>query len=53
MDAALATYCRDISEPKTLRGRMPAYRLYGDDAAHPPGAHPPHFPLTTARDAVG
>ncbi|MFB7501761.1 hypothetical protein ACFC09_45180 [Streptomyces sp. NPDC056161] len=28
VDAALATYCVDISEPKTLRGRMPAYRLY-------------------------
>ncbi|MFF3543250.1 hypothetical protein ACFYXD_15530 [Streptomyces platensis] len=28
VDAALATYCLDISEPKTLRGRMPAYRLY-------------------------
>ncbi|MFE4019287.1 hypothetical protein ACFXPZ_18020 [Streptomyces sp. NPDC059101] len=27
VDAALATYCLDISEPKTLRGRMPAYRL--------------------------
>ncbi|GLW19800.1 hypothetical protein Stsp01_65430 [Streptomyces sp. NBRC 13847] len=25
MDAA---YCVDISEPETLRGRMPAYRLY-------------------------
>ncbi|MEV5982104.1 hypothetical protein [Streptomyces sp. NPDC052114] len=28
VDAALARYCVDISEPKTLRGRMPAYRLY-------------------------
>ncbi|MEU9481693.1 relaxase domain-containing protein [Streptomyces sp. NPDC048191] len=28
VDAALATYCVDISEPKTLRGLMPAYRLY-------------------------
>ncbi|MFJ9472522.1 MobF family relaxase [Streptomyces caniferus] len=28
VDAALATHCLDISEPKTLRGRMPAYRLY-------------------------
>ncbi|MHB6912835.1 MobF family relaxase [Streptomyces sp. DB-54] len=28
VDAALATYCLDISEPNTLRGRMPAYRLY-------------------------
>ncbi|MFJ3955897.1 hypothetical protein ACIPXV_38690 [Streptomyces libani] len=28
MDAALATHCLDISEPKTLRGRMPAHRLY-------------------------
>ncbi|MEU1670384.1 MobF family relaxase, partial [Streptomyces sparsogenes] len=26
--AALATYCVDISEPKTLRGLLPAYRLY-------------------------
>ncbi|WP_261958291.1 hypothetical protein [Streptomyces nigrescens] len=28
MDAALATCYVDVSEPKTLRGRMPAYRLY-------------------------
>ncbi|MEU2718036.1 hypothetical protein [Streptomyces sp. NPDC007205] len=28
VDAALATYCVDISEPRTLRGLMPAYRLY-------------------------
>ncbi|MFJ2307561.1 MobF family relaxase [Streptomyces sp. NPDC087787] len=28
VDAALATYCLDISEPKTLRGLLPAYRLY-------------------------
>ncbi|MFI1607769.1 hypothetical protein ACH4YN_37625 [Streptomyces griseofuscus] len=28
VDAALATYCVDISEPKTLRGLLPAYRLY-------------------------
>ncbi|MFJ5535434.1 hypothetical protein [Streptomyces sp. NPDC093261] len=28
VDAALATYCVDISEPKTLRGLMPDYRLY-------------------------
>ncbi|MEV5009198.1 MobF family relaxase [Streptomyces sp. NPDC056159] len=28
VDAALAAHCLDISEPKTLRGRMPAYRLY-------------------------
>ncbi|MGR6968031.1 hypothetical protein ACU639_00060 [Streptomyces cynarae] len=28
VDAALATCCVDISEPKTLRGLMPAYRLY-------------------------
>ncbi|WP_436850689.1 hypothetical protein [Streptomyces longwoodensis] len=27
MTAALATYCVDISEPKTLRGPLPAYRL--------------------------
>ncbi len=28
VDAARATHCLDISEPKTLRGRMPAYHLY-------------------------
>jgi hypothetical protein len=28
VDAALATHCADISEPKTLRGRMREYRLY-------------------------
>ncbi|WP_078492525.1 MobF family relaxase [Streptomyces yerevanensis] len=28
VDAAIATHCLDISEPKTLRGRMPAYRFY-------------------------
>ncbi|MER6736492.1 MobF family relaxase [Streptomyces puniciscabiei] len=28
VDAAIATYCLDISEPKTLRGLLPAYRLY-------------------------
>ncbi|GGP32426.1 hypothetical protein GCM10018980_68420 [Streptomyces capoamus] len=28
VDAALATYCVDISEPKTLRGLLSAYRLY-------------------------
>ncbi|MFI1293333.1 MobF family relaxase [Streptomyces sp. NPDC020792] len=28
VDAALATYCVDISEPKSLRGLLPAYRLY-------------------------
>ncbi|WP_330479620.1 hypothetical protein OG301_38420 [Streptomyces platensis] len=27
VDATLATHCLDISEPKTLRGRMPAHRL--------------------------
>ncbi|MGV4988476.1 hypothetical protein ACVB8X_35465 [Streptomyces sp. NRAIS4] len=26
--AAIATYCLDINEPKTLRGLLPAYRLY-------------------------
>ncbi|MCX4598830.1 relaxase domain-containing protein [Streptomyces sp. NBC_01549] len=28
VDAAIATHCLDISEPKTLRGHMPAYRFY-------------------------
>ncbi|WP_285440119.1 MobF family relaxase [Streptomyces sp. ISL-24] len=28
VDAALTARCLDISEPKTLRGLMPAYRLY-------------------------
>jgi hypothetical protein len=28
VDAALATYCVDISEPKTLCGLMSAYRRY-------------------------
>ncbi|GGT64765.1 hypothetical protein GCM10010207_75010 [Streptomyces atratus] len=28
VDAAIAAHCLDISEPKTLRGRMPAYRFY-------------------------
>ncbi|WP_158795097.1 MobF family relaxase [Streptomyces sp. NRRL S-337] len=28
VDAALAAHCLDFSEPKTLRGRMSAYRLY-------------------------
>ncbi|KOG86794.1 hypothetical protein ADK38_29050, partial [Streptomyces varsoviensis] len=28
VDAALTTYCVDISEPKSLRGLLPAYRLY-------------------------
>ncbi|WP_329537342.1 hypothetical protein [Streptomyces sp. NBC_01450] len=28
VDAAIATHCLDISEPKSLRGRMPAYRFY-------------------------
>ncbi|MER6074396.1 hypothetical protein ABT187_37370 [Streptomyces sp. NPDC001817] len=28
VDAVLATYCVDISEPKTLRGLLPEYRLY-------------------------
>ncbi|MFD8395384.1 hypothetical protein ACFV2N_40895 [Streptomyces sp. NPDC059680] len=27
VDAALARYCLDISEPRTLRGLLPAYRL--------------------------
>ncbi|MGW8971271.1 hypothetical protein [Streptomyces platensis] len=48
VDAALATYCLDISEPNTLRGRMPAYRLYtarwwladlDPDRRPPSGAH--------------
>ncbi|MFD4759501.1 hypothetical protein ACFWOJ_11545 [Streptomyces sp. NPDC058439] len=28
VDAAIAAHCLDISEPKTLRGRMPAYLFY-------------------------
>jgi hypothetical protein len=28
VDAAIATHCLDISEPKTLRGHMPAYHFY-------------------------
>ncbi|WP_328741415.1 relaxase domain-containing protein [Streptomyces caniferus] len=48
VDAALATHCLDISEPKTLRGRMPAYRLYTarwsladlDPGRRPPTAAP-------------
>ncbi|MEU6774727.1 hypothetical protein [Streptomyces sp. NPDC046759] len=27
VDAAITTYCLDISEPKTLRGLMPAHRF--------------------------
>ncbi|MFF5147836.1 MobF family relaxase [Streptomyces sp. NPDC013157] len=38
VDAAIATHCLDISEPKTLRGRMPAYRFY---TARWPLADPP------------
>ncbi|MFG2097182.1 MobF family relaxase [Streptomyces sp. NPDC048612] len=43
VDTALATYCVDISEPKTLRGRMPAYRLYTArwSLADLPGRRPP------------
>ncbi|MEV2215033.1 hypothetical protein AB0H86_26945 [Streptomyces sp. NPDC050997] len=28
VDAAIGAHCLDISEPKTLRGHMPAYRFY-------------------------
>ncbi|MFI5681929.1 MobF family relaxase [Streptomyces cellulosae] len=38
VDAAIATHCLDISEPKTLRGHMPAYRFY---TARWPLADPP------------
>lgn len=58
VDAALATHCVDISEPKTLRGRMREYRLYTarwalsdlESARRPPAAvpdpdrHPPADP---------
>ncbi|MER7178869.1 MobF family relaxase [Streptomyces hyaluromycini] len=45
---AIATHCLDISEPKTLRGRMPAYRFYiarwslaaPPDRRRPPDAEP-------------
>ncbi|MGW7822073.1 hypothetical protein ACWGLF_29035 [Streptomyces puniciscabiei] len=51
MHAALATYCVDISEPKTLRGLMPAYRLYtarwSPADLHPTAAR---RPPTTAQD---
>ncbi|MGW7528845.1 hypothetical protein [Streptomyces sp. NPDC054783] len=62
MDAALATYCPDISEPKTLRGLLPACRLYTarwsladlEPARRPPTAapdrdrQPPADPATPA-----
>ncbi|MGW4994951.1 relaxase domain-containing protein [Streptomyces mirabilis] len=38
VDAAIATHCLDITEPKTLRGHMPAYRFY---TARWPLADPP------------
>ncbi|MER6611587.1 hypothetical protein ABT282_38525 [Streptomyces sp. NPDC000927] len=38
VDAAVATHCLDISEPKTLRGHMPVYRFY---TARWPLADPP------------
>ncbi|WP_192582743.1 MobF family relaxase [Streptomyces triticiradicis] len=38
VDAAIATHCLGISEPKTLRGRMSAYRFY---TARWPLADPP------------
>ncbi|WP_189135725.1 MobF family relaxase [Wenjunlia tyrosinilytica] len=44
VDAALAAYCLDISEPKTLRGRMSQYRLYTARWALPdlePARRPP------------
>ena len=58
VDAALATHCADISEPKTLRGRMREYRLYTARWAMPdppprrrspadvpdPDRHPPFDP---------
>jgi hypothetical protein len=49
VDAALATYCVDISEPKSLRGRMPAYRLYTARWA-PAGLEPARRPPATAPD---
>ncbi|MFJ1561557.1 hypothetical protein [Streptomyces mirabilis] len=43
VDAAIATHCLDISEPKSLRGRMPAYRFYTArwPLADPPTRRPP------------
>ncbi|MFE3903770.1 MobF family relaxase [Streptomyces sp. NPDC059153] len=48
VDAAIAAHCLDISEPKTLRGRMPVHRFYtarwslADPPAYrrPPDAEP-------------
>ncbi|WP_237329897.1 hypothetical protein [Streptomyces sp. CBMAI 2042] len=47
MDAAISTHCRDITEPKTVRGREAGYRLYTARWAlsdlpsrrHPPAVH--------------
>ena len=43
VDAAIATHCLDISEPKTLRGCLPAYRFYTArwSLADPPTRRPP------------
>ncbi|MEU1519013.1 MobF family relaxase [Streptomyces sp. NPDC005811] len=43
VNAAIATHCLDITEPKTLRGRMPAYRLYTArwPLTDPPARRPP------------
>ncbi|UXY25090.1 relaxase domain-containing protein (plasmid) [Streptomyces cynarae] len=49
VDAALATYCVDISEPKTLRGLLPAYRLYTARWSLA-DLEPARRPLTTAPD---
>ncbi|MFJ4329090.1 MobF family relaxase [Streptomyces tricolor] len=61
VDAALATYCVDISEPKTQRGLLPAYHLYTarwsladltSDRQHPtataPDRQPPADPSAPA-----
>ncbi|MFF3740905.1 hypothetical protein [Streptomyces sp. NPDC002566] len=55
VDAAIATHCLDISEPKTLRGRMPAYRFYTRwPMADPPTRRPPDAePETGHRPPAG
>ncbi len=50
VDAALATYCVDISEPKTLRGLLPAYRLYTARWSLADLTSDRRRPLTTAPD---
>ncbi|MFD3537279.1 hypothetical protein [Streptomyces sp. NPDC058664] len=35
VNAAIDTYCLDISEPKTVRGLLPDYRLYSARWPHP------------------